>query len=77
MEPEFYDHDYIYVEKCDSVEYGEIGIFVCEGSVYMKEYTEKGLRSLNPQYSLIPPSRDMRCLGRVLGTVGGMIDISE
>lgn len=75
MEPEFFNHDLVYVEKCSSIEYGETGIFICAGNVYMKEYTKKGLRSLNPKYAVIPPSNDMQCLGRVLGTVSGRVNI--
>lgn len=75
MEPEFSDHDLIYVEQCDFVEYGEIGIFICAGNVYMKQYTKKGLRSLNPKYPIITPDGDMKCFGRVLGTVKGRVNI--
>lgn len=75
MEPDFFDHDLVYVNKCERVEVGEIGIFVCAGNVYMKQYTKKGLRSLNPRYNMIPPSPDMVCLGKVLGTVSGRFDI--
>lgn len=73
MEPEFSDGDLIYVQKRNLVYYGDIGIFVYCGSVYMKEYTELGLRSLNPNYELIPGSPDMQCLGRVLGKVNGEV----
>lgn len=73
MEPEFYNGDYVYVAKAESVSHGEIGIFSYAGSVYMKEYTTKGLRSLNPKYQLIPGSSDICCLGRVLGIVEGQI----
>lgn len=74
MEPEFHDGDYVYVEKAETVDYGEIGIFSYSGSVYMKEYTKKGLRSLNPAYKLITGNDSIRCLGRVLGTVTGEIN---
>lgn len=73
MEPEFHSGDHIYVESTESVEYGEIGVFVYAGNVYMKEYTPEGLLSLNPEYKLIPGNEGIKCLGRVLGTVDGKI----
>ncbi|MGN0163115.1 MAG: helix-turn-helix transcriptional regulator [Candidatus Ornithomonoglobus sp.] len=73
MEPEFHSGDHVYVESTESVEYGEIGIFVYAGSVYMKEYTPEGLLSLNPAYKLIRGNEGIKCLGRVLGIVDGEI----
>ncbi len=73
MEPEFHNGDHVYVSATETVEYGEIGIFVCAGSVYMKEYTPEGLHSLNPAYELIRGDEGTRCLGRVLGVVDGEI----
>ncbi len=75
MEPQFFDGDYIYVKNTECVDYGEIGIFAAEGNVYMKEYTPDGLKSLNPEYSLIKFYDGIRCLGKVLGTVTGSIKI--
>ena len=75
MEPRYPDGCYVYVQRTESVEQGEIGIFICSGSVYMKQYTREGLRSLNPAYGLIPGSEDIRCLGRVLGTVSGKMTV--
>ena len=69
MEPQFHDGDYVYVRKSEYADIGEIAIFVCEGSVYMKKYTPEGLVSLNPKYKIIPGSENIKCLGRVLGTV--------
>lgn len=74
MEPQYHDGDYIYVHSTESINYGEIGIFVYAGNVYMKEYTQSGLRSLNPNYSIIPGNGEIRCLGKVLGVVEGAID---
>ena len=75
MEPEFSDGDYIYVTKRESIDFGEVGIFVAEGSVYMKEYTPSGLKSFNPAYKLIRFYDDVRCLGKVLGKVSGRVEI--
>ena len=75
MEPEFSDGDYVYVSRRDTLDYGEVGIFVAEGSVYMKEYTPSGLKSFNPAYKLIRFYDDVRCLGKVLGKVTGTVEI--
>lgn len=73
MEPTFYDGDYIYVQKTSNLDYGDIGIFVLSGNVYIKEYGENGLISHNPEYRLIDGTEDIRCLGRVLGKVDGNV----
>lgn len=75
MEPIYHNGDYVYVNSCETIDFGEVGIFVAEGSVYMKEYTAKGLRSYNPNYELIKCYNDVRCLGRVLGRLDGNIQI--
>lgn len=75
MEPDFHDGDYVYVHSADTLSFDEIGIFVYRGSVYMKEYTKNGLRSLNPEYKLIPGNSDIKCLGKVLGKVSGNISV--
>lgn len=69
MEPDFHDGDYVYVQKAKLIDEGEIGIFVYDGSVYMKEYTHNGLKSLNPDYALIQGNEDIKCLGKVLGII--------
>ena len=50
MEPTFHNGDKVFVEKCDSVDIGEIGIFVVNGDVYIKER----LIFRNKQYNPIP-----------------------
>ena len=67
MEPEFTNGDLVCVKSAEQLEFGDIGIFAYDGNVYMKEYTDKGLRSLNPKYALIKGSRGIRILGKVLG----------
>ena len=37
MEPTYHDGDKVLVEKCDSVDIGEVGIFVVNGEAYIKE----------------------------------------
>ena len=75
MTPDYDNGDYIYVEKTEEVEFGEIGIFVCDGSVYMKKYAPYGLMSLNPKYDIIDADSNIRCIGKVLGKVRGGIEI--
>ena len=75
MEPKYHDGDFIYVHQTEYVDYGEIGIFTYQGSVYMKEYTRSGLKSLNPAYPMIKGDSDIRCLGKVLGVVDGNVEI--
>ena len=71
MEPTFHDGDKVFVEKCDSVGIGEIGIFVVNGDVYIKELGDQCLISHNEKY---PPIRigendSVYCCGRVIGVV--------
>lgn len=75
MEPKYRDGDYVYVQRTESIEYGEIGIFVYAGNVYMKKYTPEGLKSLNHKYEIIKGNGDIRCMGRVLGVVDGNISV--
>lgn len=69
MEPQYHDGDYVYVKKSETVNYGEVGIFSAQGNVYIKVFEKKGLKSLNPAYSIIPGNSDIKCLGKVLGRV--------
>lgn len=36
MEPEFQDNDFVFVQKTDVIEYGDIGIFFFDGNSYIK-----------------------------------------
>ena len=72
MEPKFRTGDTILVQQSPSVEPGEIGVFVLNGSGYVKRLGEAGqLVSLNPAYpDIVADDGDsLRCLGRVLGKV--------
>lgn len=69
MEPTFFDGDLVYVKKTTDIEFGDIGLFVVNGCYYIKEYAPDGIRSHNPQYSLIPKDRDIIVVGKVLGKV--------
>lgn len=69
MEPTFHDGDLVYVQKCQIVQTGEIGIFILNGECLIKEAGENGLISHNPRYDPIPGSDDIICIGKVLGKV--------
>ncbi|MBR6680091.1 MAG: helix-turn-helix domain-containing protein [Clostridia bacterium] len=69
MEPRFHDGDVVLVEDTDSVEVGELGIFVLDGNGYFKKYGGDRLISLNPDYGdiLLRGYTEMVCCGRVVG----------
>ena len=69
MEPEYFDNDKVFVKRMDDVEDGEIGLFFLDGDVYIKEKNTNGLRSLNPEYQIIPVNEysSIKCYGKVIG----------
>jgi len=50
MEPIYYDDDIVLVKKQDAVEIGQVGIFVLDGSGFIKKYNGDRLISLNEKY---------------------------
>lgn len=71
MEPTYHDGDKVFVEKCDAVGIGEVGIFVVNGDVYIKELGSKCLISHNEKYKpiRIGENDSVYCCGRVIGIV--------
>ncbi len=69
MEPKFHEGDILLIQNCDSVEVGELGIFVLDGEGYFKKFDGDKLLSLNPIYAPIPLKdfSDIQCVGRVIG----------
>ena len=67
MEPTYFDGDKVYVKKTTDINFGDVGLFIVNGYYYIKEYAPDGLRSHNPNYSLIPKSREIIVVGKVLG----------
>lgn len=69
MEPKFHDGDVLLVQDSDSVEVGELGIFVLDGNGYFKKYGGDCLISLNPEYGniLLKEYAEAVCCGRVVG----------
>ena len=71
MEPTYHDGDKVFVEKCNAVDIGEVGIFVVNGDVYIKELGNQCLISHNEKYKpiRIGESDSLYCCGRVIGIV--------
>ncbi len=69
MEPEYMDGSCVLVKKQESVNPGEIGIFVVDGESYIKEFRANHLHSLNPEYGDIDLTEDqyVQCMGKVIG----------
>ncbi len=69
MEPKYHDGDVLLVQDSDSVEVGELGIFILDGNGYFKKYGGDCLISLNPEYGdiLLKEYAEAVCCGRVVG----------
>ncbi len=69
MEPKYRDGDILLVEDCDSVEVGEPGIFLLDGSGYFKIFGGDRLISLNKNYGdiMLKDFQNVWCGGRVIG----------
>ncbi len=69
MEPKYHDGDILLVEDTDSVEVGELGIFILDGNGYFKKFGGDKLISLNPEYGdiLLRDYVEAVCCGRVVG----------
>ena len=71
MEPTYHDGDQVLVCHAERIRPGEIGVFICGDTGYIKEYREDGLHSHNPAYGtmMFTEGDAVRCVGRVLGKV--------
>lgn len=69
MKPKYYDGDILLVERADDIEIGQIGIFVLNGSGYVKKKGKTGLISLNENYNDINVKEydNCKCVGKVIG----------
>ena len=69
MEPKYHDGDILLVQNTDSVDVGELGIFILDGNGYFKKYGGDTLISLNPEYGdiLLKEYAEAVCCGRVVG----------
>ena len=69
MEPRYRDGDILLVQECETLEFGELGIFILDGNGFFKVYGGDRLYSLNPEYGdiLLKDFEDVRVAGRVIG----------
>jgi len=69
MEPKYHDGDILLVRNTDSVDVGELGIFLLDGCGFFKVFGGDRLLSLNPDYSpiLLKDFADVQCKGQVVG----------
>lgn len=69
MEPDYHDGDIVLVSQKSEMCYGDVGIFIVDGSAYIKEYGEHALISRNPFYGNIAVSEygNIVCMGKVIG----------
>ena len=72
MEPEFHDGQTVWVRQQRSLMTGDIGIFLYDGSAYLKQLRRDGgrvlLHSLNPAYAdlEISDALPLRVLGKAV-----------
>ena len=71
MEPTFPNGSYVFVRSGPEISLGQIGIFLVNGEVFIKEYRREGLVSHNKRFRTISigEDTDVRCFGRVMGPV--------
>ena len=69
MEPKYRDGDILLVRHADSIDVGELGIFLLDGCGFFKVFGGDRLISLNPDYGpiLLKDFADVQCKGQVVG----------
>lgn len=69
METRYHDGDILLVQETDTLEFGELGIFILDGSGFFKVFGGDRLYSLNAEYGdiLLKDFEDVRIAGRVIG----------
>lgn len=69
MEPKYRNGDVLLVQSTDTIENGELGIFLLDGAGYFKIYDGDRLQSINPDYGpiLLKEYSNVQCKGRVIG----------
>ena len=77
MEPDYMDGDNVMVSQHIEMKYGDVGIFVVNGSVYIKEYGKTELISHNPEFPniLVNEFDNIVCMGKVIGKLDGKYEI--
>ena len=71
MEPDYFDGDIALVNQYDEMSPGDVGVFIINGEVYVKELGNGELISHNHDYENIPirESDNVVCMGKVIGKV--------
>ena len=69
MQPTYYDGDKVAVKKSPCIDKGEIGVFMIDGSGYIKELGDGKLISHNKSFDDIELNENTVCIGRVLGVI--------
>jgi repressor LexA len=71
MEPTYHDGDNLLVEFAETLNPGDVGVFIADGEGFVKEYQQDGLHPHNPEYPVLKFSADddLRCIARVIGVV--------
>lgn len=71
MEPQFHDGDKVMARTAQTLEEGEIGVFVVNDEGFIKQYSRQGLVSLNPAYPVRQVYDDdtARLIAKVIGIV--------
>ncbi len=69
MEPKYHNGDMLLIQNTDSVEIGELGIFILDGDGYFKKFGGDRLISFNPEYGdiLLKDFGTVECCGKVIG----------
>lgn len=71
MEPMFSDGDVLLIRSQPAVNIGEIGLYIFDGSGYVKRQEDGYIHSLNPKYPDVFPTEEspIECKGLVLGVL--------
>ena len=74
MTPDFKDGDLVFVQSLpigSRMSYGDIGAFIVGNEMYIKEYEEDGLHSINPKYPVLRfgDEESVYLIGRVLSVM--------
>lgn len=77
MIPLYNDGDKVIVSQSAEIQHGDIGIFVVNGNVYIKEYGQNELISKNKKAKNIKISEydNIVCMGKVIGKITGEYEI--
>lgn len=73
MAPDYNDGDDVLVSQHIELRHGDVGIFIVNGSSFIKEYGENELISRNPAFQNIQVHEfdNIVCMGKVIGTIRG------